>query len=854
MTSSAVRAAIGGDAGDRIERPKGSRFSGPLQSNPEESGVETAHRDVGSERPWMEGSDEFPTLEGYDLIDILGRGGMGVAYEAFQRSTGRRVAVKFMLPSFASLETARRRFEREVELCARLQHPGIVSVIDSGVRNGQFYYVMEFAPGRPLNEFFPPGQRAPDAVLALMCLICDAVDYAHQRGVLHRDLKPSNIIVDDAGQPRILDFGLAKSFDPGVRLGVEHSLSEPGQMIGTLGYMSPEQSRGRFDLMSVRSDVYSLGVIAYELLTGSLPLPVDGPLSEVLVRIEMQDPVRPSSIRKGISADADAIVLKALEKRPESRYASAAEMARDMRRSLANQTITARRAGVATRVGRWGLRHRAVSAVMLAALIVISAITAAAFRGILNERDRTREERDRTKLILDQTLGVMERIITQADKAFDRHPDPEIQQDRRNILRMADEFFTSLPENATGMGYEYRVAKALRRIGRSYFEEGQNQRAVEIYETSLRYDRIACAQLPGDLEREKHLAFTLMDMTAPKRVLGDGQGALDYAKQSLALLQRLSDADPSDARMAATVACAETDVGMFTLHAGDTSGNGLIRHGLSALTRIAEEHPSDQELGVLLAQRYGVLINLLGNAPAIQQYQWLTDEGLEHVRAVSQRFAESVLVTTHVADTLYLRSWLATTCNDEARAETYALLALATIRPALSRDPNDNLVRMAAIAPVIACANAAGKAGRADEADVLSEQAVGLASPLYELHPAEWDYLMLFVDAAECRGAACFARGRLGEARTWYLKMIELCGKRGGPGFQREYRLGLAYDRIARAHQADHDEEGARAAWVRARDVLFCENHFRVRFKDEVDLLERVNVNLQASTADPASR
>src|SRR5262249_31902002 len=131
----------------------------------------------------------MPAIEGYELVSCLGRGGMGAVYEGYQQSTGRRVAVKFMLDSAGASEAARKRFEREVEVVARLQHPGIVSVIDSGVRKGRYFYVMEYVPGRPLDSALPPGTCAVRDALALMVKVCEAVDYAHQRGVLHRDLK-----------------------------------------------------------------------------------------------------------------------------------------------------------------------------------------------------------------------------------------------------------------------------------------------------------------------------------------------------------------------------------------------------------------------------------------------------------------------------------------------------------------------------------------------------------------------------------------------------------------------------------------------------------------------------------------
>ena len=151
--------------------------------------------------------------------------------------------------------------------------------------------------GRALDDAMTPGRCDVREILDLVARLCDAVDYAHQRGVLHRDLKPSNIILDGRGEPRLLDFGLAKAIDPMSQGAADLTLSEPGQIIGTLAFMPPEQSRGQYDQLSVRTDVYSLGAVAYELVTGKLPCSMDGTLSEVLRRIEDMDPAPPSSVR-----------------------------------------------------------------------------------------------------------------------------------------------------------------------------------------------------------------------------------------------------------------------------------------------------------------------------------------------------------------------------------------------------------------------------------------------------------------------------------------------------------------------------------------------------------------------------
>ncbi|MGH7130979.1 MAG: protein kinase domain-containing protein [Phycisphaerales bacterium] len=338
--------------------------------------------DWRGEYPTDSGLPVLPDIPGYDLIEEIGRGGMGVVYEAYQRSTCRRVAVKLMSAQTAADDAARRRFEREVELVARLQHPGIVSVLDSGVHADHPYCIQEFVDGVTLDVFLATVDGSADRVearrldttLRLLIDICDAVEYAYQRGVLHRDLKPSNILVDRRSSPRIVDFGLARDIDPTSSKWRDYTLWAPGELLGTLAYMAPEQTRGALGEVSIRSDIYSLGAIGYEALTRRLPCSIEGTLPEFLQRLEHHEPPAPSSITRGLSADIDAVVLRALDKNPSRRFASAAEFRDDLKRIVLHEPVHSRPIGPVVRTARWARRRPAHAALLVTLLSLVSVV------------------------------------------------------------------------------------------------------------------------------------------------------------------------------------------------------------------------------------------------------------------------------------------------------------------------------------------------------------------------------------------------------------------------------------------------------------------------------------------------
>ena len=320
-------------------------------------------------------------VPGYTVRRVCGRGGQAVVYEAIQLSTRRRVALKVLEVGRRGRERRLRRFEREIELVAGLRHPHIVTVYDSGFTSeGQPFFAMEYVEGIPINEYcqnLGSAQLAPErrvhAVLRLFADVCDAVRHAQQQGIIHRDLKPSNVLVDDAGTPRVLDFGLARVTcnDPEYA-----TLTKTGEFLGTLIYAAPEQLSAGSAAPDTRTDVYALGVMLYELLTGTHPYPVDGSAAEVIRAIQHCQPRSPSHV-SAINDELSTIMLKALAKDPERRYESAAALLDDVSRYLAGQPISAKRDSLWYLLRTTARCHRGAvaTAFAFALLLVVFSIT-----------------------------------------------------------------------------------------------------------------------------------------------------------------------------------------------------------------------------------------------------------------------------------------------------------------------------------------------------------------------------------------------------------------------------------------------------------------------------------------------
>ena len=306
----------------------------------------------------------------YELLEEIARGGMGVVYRAQQSSLKRIVAVKMIRSGELAGATEVKRFRTEAEAAAQLQHPNIVAIHEIGEHEGRHFFSMDFVAGKNLAQIADGKPVAERQTAEWVKSIAEAVQFAHQRGVLHRDLKPQNILVDADGRPHVTDFGLAKN------LHADSGVTQTGAVMGSPSYMAPEQARGRNDLVGPASDVYALGAVLYELLTGRAPFRGESPV-ETLHRVVNDEVARPSSLNPEVSADLETICLKCLEKDPTRRYPTARALAEDVGRFIAGEPVQARPANAFRRAVSWSRRHR--SAVTALASLAILALVALAY-------------------------------------------------------------------------------------------------------------------------------------------------------------------------------------------------------------------------------------------------------------------------------------------------------------------------------------------------------------------------------------------------------------------------------------------------------------------------------------------
>jgi serine/threonine protein kinase len=593
--------------------------------------LDALNEDAGAMAPV--GLAPTTVLDDYQLIRELGHGGMGVVYEAEQLSLGRRVALK-VLPFASALDPRQRqRFLNEAHAAAALRHRHIVPIFAIGCARGVHFYTMQLIEGRPLTDVLqairrtrfddsgegqsspwaastpqdagaptvdsrtpePSGEVAPGPNrLSLLERVADslsyfrevarigeqaaeALEYAHQCGVVHRDVKLANLLLDDLGDVWLTDFGLARCDD-------QAGLTSSGDLVGTLRYMSPEQAQGGRLPLDQRTDIYSLGASLYELLTLE-PLFAGRDRSELLHRVMHEEPRRPRSYNRAVPRDLETIVQKALAKEPKARYLSAADVAADLRRFLDGRPVLARPIGLIGRAQRWASRHQsmvaATAAVLLLAVLMLGTSTVL----MLRQRDEIERRRQETRRAIDT-------VYTQVAQRWLAR-EPHLEPLRRDFLQKALEFYErEAANNPTDIQSRYEAAKAQRLVGDIQYQLGRHDEAGTAYARAVAQLEQVTAAAPMTPTFREELGLAWNNRGTLWRDRGEGGQALHAYEKSRALYRALAVEYPDVPQYRDDLGGNAINLGILLMSQGRfQEAEGLFRHARGLFAQLALSSP-----------------------------------------------------------------------------------------------------------------------------------------------------------------------------------------------------------------------------------------------------------------------
>jgi len=572
----------------------------------------------------------------YRVLSILGEGGMGVVYVARQDSPARDVALKVIRPGLAS-KSALARFVHEGEILGRLHHPGIAQILEAGSAGEgsarQPFYAMELISGRPVTAFVEEQELSVRDRLELLIKICEAVEHAHERGVIHRDLKPANILVTSSGQPKVLDFGIARLTDADVLTTTMHT--GRGQLLGTLPYMSPEQVVGDPDQIDGRSDVYALGVIAYEMLCGELPLDLrDKPISEAAGIICTEEPSKLGTINKSMRGDIETIVATAIDKERERRYQTAADFRADIERYLRDDPIVARPPSFTYQARKFARRNKAAVGAVSAVFLVLIAATAVSTKlAIDTSRSLVSEKEAKEQAVLEVAKArsvtvFLERMLLSASpwgRVGLSGPEVTLAEFLETAVDGLDEF----------AGEPEVEASLMLTIGATYKELGRYREAEPLLAEAVAIrERVLVPHHPMIGEALRHLGST--------------QVRLGRSEEGIATLQRsldvmLSYLDPKHR----DVARVRSDLGWAYYATGDTT------RAREEMVQALDVFQSEADMSPLTVG------SLLVNLGAVEKRDGNLDEAGEYYRSgieiMEPGSLSAAVVKTNLGNIAYAR-------------------------------------------------------------------------------------------------------------------------------------------------------------------------------------------------------
>jgi eukaryotic-like serine/threonine-protein kinase len=827
------------------------------------------------------------TRDRYSILRLHATGGIGRVWLAHDQTLGRDVALKDLRPEWAGRGTITARFLREARITGQLEHPGIVPIYEMGGDSPDQspFYTMRFVRGRTLSEAVVAyherqrqsgvdslGQRE---LLTAFVGVCNAVAYAHSRGVLHRDLKPQNVVLGGFGEVFVLDWGLARVTDQpdgeddappldAIASASTHATVQ-GQVLGTPAYMAPEQAAGRLDQLGPATDVYGLGAVLYEILTGQPPARVLDS-DAILHKILHGEISRPRSIAPATPPVLEAICLKALSKNPTDRYEGAAALARDLERYFADEPIAIFREPALARAARWTRRHRtgvtAAAAGVLVAIVCLAAASAfllAAYREADRQRDAARiqsevasQERDKARENFRLARSAVDEFDTRVSES------PELKEHglellRGRLLESAVDFYQKfVREESSDPAVRAEQGRAYKRLAGLERTLDHNDKAQLAYEHALAIFQNLADALPRELGYSRELAECHYKLGLLQHDTGHLALAEGPYQQALALDRRLAEAQPDVAAYQRNL--AEVQHGLARLYR-DTNrpsvAEPLYESALTLRRQLAQGHPNEPTFQEDLGWTLFNLGNLYGRTSRPELSEKAYNETLTVWKSLSESqpavpaFANEVAMTLNNLGNLY-----ADTARP-ARAEAAHKEALAVrqklsdTHPAVTEYREDLAKSHTNLGTIYL---ASGQLGLAEHA---YRQALSIRQRLVDEHPEVLDYASNHADTESQLGMLMQDRGQLLDALEWFgralTRLAAVLKKEPEHAdalefrHETEARLAVALSRLGRQTEAKQALGPGADAKTQSLETQLCRILVRAYAGESAGVLEEAN-------------
>jgi serine/threonine protein kinase/tetratricopeptide (TPR) repeat protein len=569
---------------------------------------------LSSRRHLAKTGEEEPFLPGYVILGELGRGGMGVVYKARHMSLQRLVALKMIRPELAGTRELQ-RFRREAEAVAQLHHPHIVQVYEVGELAGRPYISLEYVEGGSLAQKLAGTPQPVKPAAHLMEVLARAVQVAHQRGIIHRDLKPGNVLLarsnspqavsldNNAGEetyePKLTDFGLAK------RLDQETGQTQTGEIMGTPSYMAPEQASGRTQDIGPAVDVYALGAILYELLTGQPPFRGATTL-DTLDLVRTQEPVPPRRLQPKLPRDLETICLKCLQKEPHQRYTSAEALAEDLRRFRTGEPIQARPVGSVERAWRW-CRRKPLVASLTAALVLVFLL---GFAGVLWQWRLAEEQRTLAEQSFREERQVVDEYLIKITES-EQLKDPGLAALRKDLLRGAQKYHQGfLERRGRDPALQAEIATTYSRLASIHLQNREFMEATQFAHEALQLRQRLVDAHPTSIPLRRDLAASYDQLATVQGYAGQTTAPLDNFQQARALGERLVQESPDDPELQDDLARTYMNTGLVQRRLGQRT-EALDSHQQAGeiWARLVHFYPTVAKYKLHLAKNYGSIAN-----------------------------------------------------------------------------------------------------------------------------------------------------------------------------------------------------------------------------------------------------